>query len=115
MCEATIDVTRLQGVNGDTGAQGLQGPPGTPGSAANLSFYTVLVDTSGGGSDAMCNAGDNATGGGGYGDSGAFGGRTTVQESRPLGNPPTGWHVQTDTFAVTFPHTFAYVVCAHVG
>jgi hypothetical protein len=113
-----------QGVKGDTGPQGPQGvkgdtgpqgPQGAPGSGANVSFYTVPVETAGGDAEATCNAGDHATGGGGWGTSGAFGGRTTVQESYPVGNPPTAWHVHTDTFAVVYPYTDAYAVCAHVS
>ena len=64
-----------------------------------------------------CNPGDIATGGGGWGDSGAFPGYSKIEESEPItnGQGVQGWHVQTDTFAVVYPYTDATVVCLHLS
>lgn len=56
-----------------------------------------------------CNAGDSATGGG-------FNDETThlvVEQSQPIGNPPTGWEVRVDNTR-TGKQTFTlYVDCIH--
>ena len=106
--------TGPRGLKGDTGAQG---PAGPAGSAANITSYRRNVHAAGATGNVYCDPGAIATGGGGWGDSGATPGRTTVQESEPTTNAQgvQGWHVQTDTFLVIFPYTDATVVCLHLG
>ena len=105
--------TGPRGPKGDTGAAG---PAGPAGSGANITSYRRRVHAAGGTGDVYCNPGDIATGGGGWGNSGAFLGRTKIEESEPITNDQgvQGWHVQTDTFAVVYPYTDATVVCLHV-
>jgi hypothetical protein len=105
-----------KGPKGDTGAQGAVGPAGPAGPGAAISSYRRHVRPAGGTGDVYCDPGDIATGGGGWGTSGAFGGRLTVEESEPITNAQgvQGWHVQTDTFAVVYPYTDATVVCLHI-
>lgn len=63
----------------------------------------------------FCNAGDIATGGGSYGDRGAFGGRVKIEEFGPTTDADgrSGWCVKTDMFAVVYPYTYVKAICAH--
>jgi hypothetical protein len=102
-----------QGVKGDKGDTGATGPAGT---SSSVTFYgrgSGLV--AGNQAEAYCDAGDTATGGGGYGESGAFGGRLTVQESGPATSSTglSGWYVHTDVFGVLYPYTVVNIMCAH--
>lgn len=118
-----------KGDRGDTGATGPTGPqgpkgdkgdpgePGPAGSDATVSFYGRSGGGAGDRAEAFCNPGDVATGGGGYGTSGAFGGRVKIEEFGPTtaDDGRSGWFVKTDMFAVVYPYTYIKIVCAHAG
>ena len=105
--------TGAQGPKGDTGAQGPQGPAGT------TNFYSrrvAFANAAGDSSKVFCDAGDLATGGGGYGTSGATGGLMGINESIPIHeNGLSGWQLSTNMFAVIYPYTYTWVVCADVS
>jgi hypothetical protein len=102
-----------KGDNGDTGATGPAGPAGSGGA---VTFYTRSTGhVAGDHAEVFCNAGDTATGGGGYGLGGNSLNSTGIQKFGPKTSASglSGWYVQTDVFLVLFPYTQADVVCAH--
>jgi hypothetical protein len=106
------------GPRGLTGPQGLTGANGTNGTNGTNGATNVVVRPGPGSTrpdagtvtdDASCNAGERATGGGGYDGSGG-----TLFESRPLptdATTPTGWRVSSELGAGGHTLT-AYVICA---
>jgi hypothetical protein len=111
--------TGATGATGPAGPQGVKGDKGDTGPAGSSSSVTFYGRGSGAvagdQAEAFCDAGDTATGGGGYGFSGAFGGRSTIQESGPATSAGglSGWYVHTDVFGVVYPYTLVTIVCAH--
>jgi collagen triple helix repeat protein len=101
--------TGPQGPQGQTGPQGPQGPQG-PAGPTNVVVRVGVLSAPGGSSQADCNAGERATGGGGLVASGGaeLGLRYSIPIPAGSGSTPTGWFV----FGEPGTSVQAYVVCA---
>jgi hypothetical protein len=96
------------GADGAPGPQGATGPQGPQGPAGPTNLV-VRVGSDGFSSNADCNAGERATGGGGSVMSGPGGLSVSTPEPGIAGFTPTAWHVQAETGLSTVR---AWVVCA---
>jgi hypothetical protein len=94
------------GVNGADGRPGINGNNGTNGTNGATN---VVVRTSQASTDAHCNPGEVATGGGGIPDNAAI----TDSHPTPTSGTPTGWHATEGSNGSMFQFQIdTYVVCA---
>ena len=98
------------GPQGATGAQGPQGPQGATGPQGPAGPTNVVVRQGlvANGSQALCNTGERATGGGGFVASGAQGLNVSIPVPSGTGQTPIGWFVAGESGAAVQ----AFVVCA---
>jgi hypothetical protein len=110
---AAATKSQLKGDIGATGLTGAAGPPGVSG-AAGATKVVVRLGAEGEPSEAFCNPGEVAVGGGGQTpglEEALFASRPITAEGK-AGEVPTGWFAGAESPAGEQRPVVAYVVCA---